>query len=87
MNIDSKEFVSGGIYAKLPNSEFRVLVTLTAYADEDGKVCDVAGRPYRKKLLVYMVRLNYRSVVKALDSLEHRGLIRIDNNIIYIKYK
>jgi hypothetical protein len=77
----------GGIYHNLDSSEFRMIIILQAYSDNQGYVRNVNGNGYKTTELTEMIGMNYRTLKMCLIGLSEKGLITInDDSVIQITH-
>lgn len=69
-----------GIYHELGSSEFRVIVILQSYSDNEGYVRDPRGMGYNMSILCDMVGINPKTLRIALIILEEKGMISMDED-------
>jgi hypothetical protein len=78
-----------GIYHNLDSSEFRIIVILQSYADNQGYIRSDAGHGYNmSQELTKMIGLNYRTVLRGLMSLADKGIVNVDGetNVIRLNH-
>ena len=82
----NEDYRIGGIYYSLDSSEFRLIVILQAYADNEGYIRKSSRKAYEFSTdLADMIGLNYRTIVRALMSLANKGIITVGrDNVIRI---